>query len=252
MEILVGCSGYSYRGWRGKFYPQDLPRYRFIEYYEEHFPAVELNFTFYKMENARTTIRNIVRRTKRLIIVAKLHRNFTHRRKYGKEDVDTFLKSIEPALEAGRFGAILAQFPSTFERTTENIEFIENLRKDLTSLPLSIEFRSNTWLDEETLSRIGSMGGISIVNVDAPPIEGLFIGPWKTYGDFNYVRLHGRNREGWSSYRTRYNYDYSREELEEIARQIKNLKELKTFVFFNNTPYAPMNARTLMEILSQG
>ncbi len=253
MEILVGCSGYSYSGWRGKFYPSDLPRYRFIEYYEQHFPAVELNFTFYKLDNARKTIRDIIRRTSRLKLAVKLNRVFTHRRNYTEKDVSQFMDAVEPALESNRLPAVLAQFPSTFVKSDENMDYLHRLADELNGLKIAVEFRSDSWLDEETLNRVVEKDNLAIVNVDAPPIEGLFVGPWKTFGSFNYVRLHGRNKEGWEDYKTRYLYDYSDEELQEIARKIKNLEPLTTLVFFNNTPQgnAPKNALRLMELLNQ-
>ncbi len=251
MEILVGCSGYSYRGWRGVFYPPDLPRYRFIEYYEEHFPAVELNFTFYNLDRARRTIRDMVRKTNKLKMAVKLNRVFTHSRKYSRRDVEQFLHAVEPAIESNRLLAVLAQFPATFVRSEKNVDYIHGLADELGELSIAIEFRSDSWMDENTLNLVVEKENLTIVNVDAPPVEGLFVGPWKTYGSFNYVRLHGRNMEGWKNYRTRYLYDYTDEELKEIASRIKNLKPLTTLVFFNNTPggNAPRNAQRLMELL---
>lgn len=253
MEVMVGCSGYSYRGWRGKFYPPDLPRYRFIEFYEEHFPIVELNFTFYRMDNARKTLQNILRRTSRLRLSIKLNRVFTHAGNYSTADVDNFIRVVDPVLQSGRFIGILAQFPPSFERKEESIRHILRLLKDFHDIRMALEFRSSSWMDEETLRALADRGNIAIVNVDGPPVEGLFLGPWKTFGPFNYVRLHGRNTKGWKDYRTRYLYDYSDEELMEIARRIRVLRSLETFVFFNNTPEgnAPINALRLMELLER-
>ena len=52
MRVLVGTSGYSYKEWKGRFYPADLPADAMLAYYAERFPTVEINNTFYRMPAA--------------------------------------------------------------------------------------------------------------------------------------------------------------------------------------------------------
>ena len=53
MRTLVGTSGYSYPAWKGHFYPEDLPAKKFLPFYAERFPTVEINNTFYRMPSAK-------------------------------------------------------------------------------------------------------------------------------------------------------------------------------------------------------
>ncbi len=52
MRVLVGSSGYSYKEWKGTFYPEDLPATEMLRYYAERFATVEINNTFYRMPTA--------------------------------------------------------------------------------------------------------------------------------------------------------------------------------------------------------
>ena len=51
---LVGTSGYNYPEWKGAFYPPDLAASKMLPYYAEHFPTVEINYTFYRLPNSKT------------------------------------------------------------------------------------------------------------------------------------------------------------------------------------------------------
>ena len=52
MKLYVGTSGYSYKEWKGTFYPKELPDKQMLTYYGERFRTVEINNTFYRMPTA--------------------------------------------------------------------------------------------------------------------------------------------------------------------------------------------------------
>ena len=52
MNLYVGTSGYSYKEWKGTFYPEDLPDKQMLRFYGERFRSVEINNTFYRMPKA--------------------------------------------------------------------------------------------------------------------------------------------------------------------------------------------------------
>ena len=54
MALYVGTSGYVYRHWRGLFYPEDLPRHKWLQFYAERFNTVEINATFYRIPKSST------------------------------------------------------------------------------------------------------------------------------------------------------------------------------------------------------
>ena len=49
MDLFVGTSGYSYKEWKGSFYPGDLKDAGMLGYYASKFPTVEINNTFYRL-----------------------------------------------------------------------------------------------------------------------------------------------------------------------------------------------------------
>lgn len=253
MNILIGCSGYSYEDWRGTFYPPDLKKKDFLKFYEEHFPIVEINATYYTYVGEKS-FKGMVSKTSRLLFSVKLHRDFTHERKYSQEERTKFLSSLRPLVEKGRLKSLLAQFPYSFHYSIDNLDYIRKLREDFQPLPMAIEFRNAEWKRDEVFDAIEGMEHTALVNVDAPPIKGLFIGPWMSVGEFDYIRLHGRNTKKWYRHKEaweRYDYEYTDEELKEIAQRITSMENEEKMVFFNNhyRGKGPKNAKSLMRIL---
>ena len=253
MELLIGCSGYSYQDWKGAFYPPNIRKKELIRYYEKHFPVVEINATYYAFIGEKV-FESMVEKTSKLQFSVKLHKIFTHERSYTQRDRDTFLASLKPLVEEGRLKSLLAQFPNSFHFNRKNLDDLKKLRDDFQTIPMAIEFRNQNWMRLEVFEAISKLGNVALVNVDGPSLPGLFLGPWMSVGQFDYIRLHGRNKQKWYNHREpweRYDYEYTREELEELAHRIKNLKNSLKLVFFNNHYKAkgPRNARELIKIM---
>ncbi len=254
MKVFVGCSGYSYEDWIGTFYPKGITKREMVEYYERFFEVVEINFTYYAYPSYRT-VDSIVSRTKRLKFFFKLHSDFTHSRKYTANNVENFAKALSPAVEEGRCLGLLAQFPESFRYTKDNLNYILRLREDFQGFRFAIEVRHISFLNEEFMDSISGLENCTLVNVDAPRVGNLLIGPWRSFDVWNYVRLHGRNASRWYRHThayERYDYLYSRKELEEIASRIEQLGSEEVFVFFNNhyQGKGPKNALELMSLLN--
>ena len=227
-KIYVGCSGFSYPEWRGVFYPQNLPKELWLEHYKKYFNAVELNFSFYKFPSRNIT-QSLVMKAPHLKFSVKAHQKFTHRRDYTPEDVEHFLKGIEPIVEKGNLVAILFQFPESFGMSEENWEYLEKLHNDFIDYTQAFEFRNKSWMNREFFQWLDERN-ITLVNIDAPKELGWPVGPWVSTGEINYVRLHGRNPKKL------YDYLYTDEELEEILKKVLKIYNNKpTYVFFNNT-----------------
>ena len=255
--IYIGCSGFSYGDWRGTFYPSSVDSSQMITYYERFFNVVEINYTFYSMPHPYT-FESFLRKTKRLRFAVKVNRVFTHERNYGEQEKRRFLEGIKPLLsEEERFITLLFQFPQSFHYTEENVTFLERLSDDFRGLSRVVEFRSRSWARAEVYELVESLG-FSLVNVDAPKIKGLFIGPWKSVGPINYVRLHGRNAQKWHNHKEayeRYDYLYSEEELKSLKEKIERIHEGKeTYVFFNNhyRGKGALNALQLKSLFGEG
>jgi len=227
-RIYIGCSGFSYPEWRGVFYPPNLPKELWLEHYKKYFSIVELNFSFYKFPSRNIT-GSMVLKAPHLKFSVKVHRKFTHRRSYTEKDIKHFLKGIEPITERGNLIALLFQFPESFGMNEGHLEYLEKLHYDFSEYPQAFEFRNKSWINREIFRWLDERN-ITLVNIDAPKEIGWPVGPWVSTGEFNYIRLHGRNPKKL------YDYLYSDGELEEILRKVEKIYGGKpTYIFFNNT-----------------
>ncbi len=236
-NIYIGCSGFSYKDWKGTFYPSNIDQSEMIIYYEKFFDVVEINYTFYSMPHPYT-FQLFLEKTKKLRFAVKVNRVFTHERNYTKEDVSKFLEGIKPVLEdEKRFICLLFQFPQSFHYTPENMDYLKKLSEDFAGIDRVIEVRHRSFNNHEFFEELEFLG-FSLVNTDGPKVKGFLIGPWVSVGTINYVRLHGRNKEKWHEHEEayeRYDYLYTIDELEKLKEKIMEIYEGKdTYVFFNN------------------
>jgi len=254
-RIHIGCSGFSYKDWRGTFYPSGISQSQMLPYYEKFFDVLEINYTFYSMPH-QYTINSFLERTSRLRFAVKANRVFTHDRNYSKGDLKKFVSGISSLLESGRFIALLFQFPQSFHYDADSMEYLKKISADFAEMEKAVEFRSRSFSRGEVFEEIESLG-FSLVNVDAPKLKGLFIGPWKSVGSLNYIRLHGRNAQKWHTGEEayeRYDYLYSEEELMQIKDRIEKLDlSRETYVFFNNhyRGKGALNALQLKELFGE-
>src|SRR5213075_585786 len=147
MKLLVGTSGYSYKEWKGNFYPEDLPAKEMIAYYSSQLPAVEINNTFYRLpqpamiENWKAqvpdTFRFSIKATQRITHIKRL-KNCAEETKYL---LDT------AALLGERLGVVLFQLPPNSKKDDERLkDFLACLP---TNTRAAFEFRHESWFDEE-------------------------------------------------------------------------------------------------------
>ena len=255
--IFVGTSGYSYEDWRGCFYPKDLPKSKFLDFYLEQFCASEINFTYYRIPDesifSKIASKSINHPNAKFCI--KATSIFTHERKWTEKECNTFLKGISPLED--KIGCLLFQFPHSFHLSEESINYLEKLKTIFSTHRLAFEFRAQEWTNEEVLDFM-KRNNIGFVCVDEPRIKGLMKDTVLSTSDLGYIRFHGRNAEKWYNNRKpeeRYDYLYSEEELSEWIPKIKILSEnSKTvFIFFNNHPKgkAVENAKKTIEMLRQ-
>ena len=124
--ILVGTSGYSYPGWRGVLYPEEMRPDGFLAAYAERFPAVEINSTYYGIPKPAVFERMVSQTPDGFEFIVKANRATTH----GHSDNDvagTFHESLGPLLDAGRLSGILAQFPWGFRNDEANRRYLAEL-----------------------------------------------------------------------------------------------------------------------------
>lgn len=175
-----------------------------------------------------------------------------------------FKDSLQPLRTAGKLGYILLQFPNWVTKRRDNLLHIERCADVLDGYDIAIEFRHKSWLSEqdrrETLAFLREQN-LALVVVDEP--QGFSSSVplvWEaTSPDLSVVRFHGRNGETWmkrglKSAAERFDYLYTRHELEEFVPPLRRLSEQSTTVhaIFNNCmeDKAQENARQLAEIIA--
>jgi uncharacterized protein YecE (DUF72 family) len=237
--FFVGTSGWTYDHWKGCFYPANLPKKGWFDYYVGQFSAVEVNATFYRTFKDETYHNWRERAPRGFGYVLKAPQLITHR-KYlldVDENIQAFYHSC--SLLEDKFEMILLQVAPN---TPYNLE---RLQKALLAFPdpdrVAVEFRRHEWLTQDTISMLRSVGA-TICNVDSPQQK---ITDHLT-SNRAYLRLHGRSH--W------YAYNYSDDELREIAKLAQELAGRgadRVYIFFNNDfeGYAPANALTLRYLI---
>ncbi len=258
----IGTSGYFFRDWANRVYPENLKPSEYLNFYERElgFNALEINYTYYRLPNKKS-ISNMSKKTSdNFEFVVKANKEMTHDLdiKNGyiavKKDVfKDFLDALEPIKKEGKLGGILAQFPYSFKSDKASAEYIRNFKDMAGDIPLFIEFRNSGWVRKSVFDFL-KKNKIGYCVVDEPKLKGLVPFVSAITSDDAYIRLHGRNKNWFgASMSERYNYNYSDDELFEIALKVKNIgeKSKKSFIFFNNCHmgFAAKNAIKMRELL---
>lgn len=240
----LGTAGWSYEDWEGVVYPQPKAKgFHPLVFLARYINIIEVNSTFYRPASLNVSL-SWVKRVEGFpdfLFSVKVHQVFSHKRKeFTQKDVDDFKLGIEPLRARGRLAALLLQFPWSFANTTENTDYLTQVFHLFSEYPLSLEVRHSSW-DTPDFYRFLAEQKVCFCNIDQPVI-GNSIKPTAvaTNPGFSYVRFHGRNYKDWfrenAGRDARYNYLYSRQELEEWVERIESLgrKSDRVFIITNN------------------
>ena len=267
MSLYIGTSGWSYpkgKGtWTGWFYPKG--RVNELAYYSQFFGVVEINSSFYRPVNPEIVFNWLRRVPNSFLFTVKLWQKFTHPKIYeeatgseaiiSQKDVDLFNDSIEPLFRYGKLGALLAQFPPSFKNDSYGRQILSAVIETFGQYRLAVELRHRSWSDDQDSAHFLKENNVAWVQVDEPKFRSSVAREIPLTSDMAYFRFHGRNAETWwrGDSETRYQYLYSSEEINELARRVKAATEQAklTFAFFNNhwQGYAPRNAIDMMRTL---
>ena len=237
--LHLGTSGWSYAGWKGKFYPPDLARSEWLSYYASRFSTVEINMTFYRFPKPEAFRRWLELTPPDFTFTLKANRRITHLKKLRnvKSEVRYFT-ILADSLEE-KLGCLLFQLPPQIKKDLNLLDgFLETLSAGYKNV---IEFRHESWYDEVVVDKLRAAGvtfcTVSSVQVPAAMMES---------SDVAYFRFHGLT----GGYRHR----YSDEELARWAGTIGRAKARDRFVYFNNDyeAHAVDNCLKLAELLKIG
>jgi len=238
MQAYIGCSGWHYDDWRGRFYPPELPRSRWLDYYVERFRTVELNNTFYRLPTEAAVAGWLRKASPGFLFAVKGSRYVTHiiRLKESEESVHTFCSRVEGL--GPHLGPVLWQLPPSLHRDDARLrDFLSVLPSDFSHV---IEFRHASWWTEPVYELLRQYGvAFCIYDMEATST------PVVSTADFTYVRFHGPE----ARYAGKYGTSLLREWADRIKEEGSELS--RTFVYFNNdiNAHAVENAEQFKTLL---
>ena len=160
MQLIVGTSGYSYKEWKGSFYPEDLSAKKMLGYYGERLGAVEINNTFYRLprlpkasvlENWAGQVPEDFRFS---IKASRRITHFTRMKAEAREPTEYLLSTLETL--GDRLGVILFQLPPNLKKDVDRLAGFLEILPDET--PAAFEFRHESWNDDEVHSLLSGRG----------------------------------------------------------------------------------------------
>ena len=236
--IYSGTSGFSYDDWVGDFYPAGLPKREWLTYYAREFNTCELNSTFYAVPKPSSLEAMAGKTSAGFLFSIKANQEMTHQREDSASVFKAFCQVLEPIIDSGKLGCILAQFPYSFRFNQRNWEYLVLFRERLAGMPVVIEFRNAQWLRSELFKWLRNQD-LGFCCVDEPQLPHLLPPLAQATSNISYIRFHGRNRAKWWQHEhayERYDYSYTPQELSEWLPRIKKLDSVaeKTFIFANN------------------
>jgi uncharacterized protein YecE (DUF72 family) len=227
-RLLAGASGYSFKEWKGSFYPESIKPDSMLSYYAERLPTVEINNTFYQMPKV-PVLENWARTTPESFKFAiKASRRITHMSRLKGESAADSVSFLYRNLAAlgGKRGPVLYQLPPFLKKD------LPRLTEFLALLPAghgaAFEFRNDTWFADDVYGALKSAGAalcLSEREDNAPP-------PLVETAPWGYVRLRLEV--------------YSGEDLQNWAARLAATGWGEIYVYFMHEPTAPAYAQTLM------
>jgi len=214
MNVHVGTSGYSYKEWKGSFYPEKLPAKEMLAYYSSQLPTVEINNTFYRVPQKYLleSWKEQVPRSFKFSVKASQRITHFKRLKDVQEETDYFLETVSVLQD--QLGVVLFQLPPNMKKDLERFQtFVRSLPPQTRA---AFEFRHPTWFDDDVLSLLSDKNlPLVVSDTDDLPVSRID----KT-ADWGYLRLRRVN--------------YSEQALVEWIRRIREQDWKETFVFFKH------------------
>jgi len=214
MNLHVGTSGYSYKEWKGSFYPENLSAKAMLSYYAERLPAVEINNTFYRLPQ-RSMLENwLAQVPANFRFSLKASQRITHFKRLHEVDEETryFLETASVLGEG--LGVVLFQLPPNMKKDLPRLQaFLKNLPGNVRS---TFEFRHPSWFDDDVLALLRENNrALCISDTDDLPVAHI-----DGTADWGYLRLR--------------RVEYSEADLAAWLERVEAQAWKEAFVFFKN------------------
>lgn len=238
----IGCSGFSYKEWRGEFYPKGLAQKDWLDYYAERFNTLELNVTFYRFPSL-ALLQNFYKKVPDgFLFSAKVPRMITHLKKF--TDTHQTMQEFYALLQHGlgeKLGCVLFQLPPSTVYSEEALEKV--ISHTNPAFKNVIEFRHESWWREDVQETLAA-NNVSFCGVSFPKIaiDDAVINTPVCYYRFQGVPV-------------LFHSGYDEAFIQKIYNQISGDETVKeAFVYFNNTASgaALENAKYLKRLVANG
>ena len=254
-QVRIGCSGWNYASWKGRFYPSGLRTADWLQYYVSQFDTVEVNNTFYRLPAPDTFAGWRAATPPGFTMAVKASRYLTHLKRL-RDPEEPLQRFFDHASCLGpRLGPVLYQLPGQFTRDLPRLEGLlgllpSHLRVDeRPAHPVAhvMEFRHPSWYVDDTFALLAAHGvSLCLHDKADSAIEGPAVGP------VVYVRFHGPSGH--------YHGSYAGAALDRWAERLTGhwRDGRDVYAYFNNDPEAAatVNARELrarvLDRLGQG
>src|SRR4029453_5754430 len=231
MKLHVGTSGYSYKEWKGSFYPEKLAAREMLPYYASKLSAVELNNTFYRLPQPSVVEGGKARVPDAFRFSVKGSQRITHFKRLKDAEAETkyMLETVSGLKE--QLGVVLYQLPPNMKKDIERLQsFVAHLPADI---PGAFEFRHPTWFEDDVLETLRERNlALCISDTDDLPVSHI-----DRTADWGYLRLRRIN--------------YSAEDLNEWWKRIGIQNWTTAYVFFKHEDEGtgPRLAREFLDIV---
>ncbi len=231
--MFVGVSGFSYAGWKGRFYPEDLKSEEFLKFYSQHLNSVEINSSFYAPPSAAMVKSWAARTGDDFCFSFKAPRQITHTLKLGKGSSEVTERLSETlALLDQKRGPVLFQLPPY---SRQDLGVLEKFLSDTVTVEKRVfEFRHESWLQSSTYQLLekNSSGFCVAETEDLEPV-------FQVTGPFAYFRLRkesytAKEADAWS---------------EKVRDATKSVKEMYVYLRHDETGENALFAQRLFEKL---
>ena len=182
MQLLAGTSGFSYKEWLGRFYPEKLPATEMLRFYAQHFATVEINNTFYRMP-AESMLEGWTQQVPEgFVFTLKAPRRITHDKRLREIDADVAEFVRRAGALGDKLGVLLFQLPPNMKKDMQRlINLLALLPKDKR---FALEFRHASWQDQEVYDALRA-GGAMLCVTDTDEGDTPFV----STSDYGYIRL---------------------------------------------------------------
>lgn len=240
--VRIGTSGWTYGHWSGVFYPSDLAKARWRDYYVERFDTVELNASFYRWPGERSFRSWATGLPPGFRMAVKASRWLSHGRRLNDPDGAWAARLVAAMRLLGdRGGPVLVQLPGDFQRDDDRLAaFLASMAPEV---PVALELRHPSWDNDETSALLEKHGAAFVVTHGTGLHTAL-----RATAPFVYCRWHGPTSA--PLYAGRYSPDEIRLWAERVEEWRREGREVWGYFDNDGSGHAVANAFELRDLLS--